>query len=173
MNNAGIIQVFFRIMATFVLKLLSIIEIMKTPMATKRAVLIILGILMIIVCLYLNKMFNDKLTMEKIIAAYGCLAPLLFVILQIIQVIIPLIPGGASSALGAVLFGPFYGFIYNYIGIISGSLLAFILTKRYRRSFILKFVKPETMDKYIAWLDEGRRFELFFCFSDSVARFPG
>ena len=48
-----------------------------------------------------------------------------FIFLQTIQVIIPIVPGGASSALGITAFGAVNGFIYNYIGICIGSIYIF------------------------------------------------
>ena len=54
---------------------------------------------------------------------YGGMA--VFVLVQIIQVVIPILPGGISCLGGVILFGPWLGFLYNYVGICIGSMAAF------------------------------------------------
>lgn len=106
--------------------------------------------------------FTDSTKLQALLNQTGIFAPLLFILLQIFQVIIPIIPGGASSALGIVAFGPIVGFVYNYAGLVIGSILAFLLVKRYGKTFILKVCDQKTYDKYIGWLDKGKKFDRFF-----------
>lgn len=106
--------------------------------------------------------FTDSTKLQALLNQTGIFAPLLFILLQIFQVIIPIIPGGASSALGIVAFGPIWGFVYNYAGLVIGSILAFLLVKRYGKIFILKVCDQKTYDKYIGWLDKGKKFDRFF-----------
>ena len=58
--------------------------------------------------------------MQKFIMGFGAAAGIIFVIIQIVQVIVPIIPGGISCVVGVVLFGAGLGFVYNYIGICIG-----------------------------------------------------
>lgn len=106
--------------------------------------------------------FTDSTKLQALLNQTGIVAPLLFILLQIFQVIIPIIPGGASSALGIVAFGPIWGFVYNYAGLVIGSILAFLLVKKYGKTFILKVCDQKTYDKYIGWLDKGKKFDRFF-----------
>lgn len=106
--------------------------------------------------------FTDSTKLQALLNQTGIFAPLLFILLQIFQVIIPIIPGGASSALGIVAFGPIWGFVYNYAGLVIGSILAFLLVKIYGKTFILKVCDQKTYDKYIGWLDKGKKFDRFF-----------
>lgn len=106
--------------------------------------------------------FTDSTKLQALLNQTGIFAPLLFILLQIFQVIIPIIPGGASSALGIVAFGPIWGFVYNYSGLVIGSILAFLLVKKYGKTFILKVCDQKTYDKYIGWLDKGKKFDRFF-----------
>ena len=39
-----------------------------------------------------------------------------------IQVIYPIVPGGMTSVIGYLAFGPIWGFVYNFTGIFIGSL---------------------------------------------------
>ncbi len=57
--------------------------------------------------------------------AYGHWAPMLFMALQIMQVLIAPIPGEASGVLGGYLFGAWPGFLYSSLGLTLGSWIAF------------------------------------------------
>ena len=48
--------------------------------------------------------------------------PLVFLVIQVAQVVMSFIPGGITLAAGVVCFGPFGGFFFNYLGILSGIL---------------------------------------------------
>lgn len=110
--------------------------------------------------------------LELLIKSFGILAPIFFLTLQIIQVIIPIIPGGITAGIGVILFGPFWGFVLNYAGSMMGSIIAFMMVKRYGHDFILKFTDQKTYDKYIGWLDQGKKFDRFFSFAILVPGFP-
>lgn len=88
----------------------------------------------------------------------GIWGPIIFMIVQVIQVIFPIIPGGAVSVSGNFVFGTLWGFIYNYIGIFIGSMIAFQLARKYGEFFVKCFVSDETYDKYIGWTAKGNRF---------------
>lgn len=114
----------------------------------------------------------EPVRFQNFLMRSGAWAPLLFMSLQIIQTVIPVIPGGMTSAIGVVCFGGFWGFVYNYIGLCIGSLIAFWLVKRYGQPFIQKVSDPAHYDKYIGWLDKGKKFEYFFAFAILVPGFP-
>ena len=59
----------------------------------------------------------------------GVLAPLCFLLLQTIQVVIPVVPGGVSCIIGVAIFGPLYGFFLNYAGMVTGSVFSFLLAR--------------------------------------------
>ena len=85
-----------------------------------------------------------------------------FILIQIIQVVIPIIPGGVSSVAGVILFGPLYGLLYNYVGIVIGSFINFFLARYYGQGFVHKMVSEETYNKYASWLEKGNKFDTFF-----------
>ena len=107
-------------------------------------------------------LFTDRSRMEALVAKGGIFCPLLFVAIQIVQVVIPIIPGGITCAVGVVLFGAWYGLLYNYIGIVIGSFINFYLARRYGKCFVQAFVKEETYEKYAGWLEKGKKFDRFF-----------
>jgi len=80
------------------------------------------------------------------ILAYGIFAPLFFVLLQILQVLLAPIPGEASGLLGGYLFSAGPGFFYSSVGLTVGSGLAFgcgrllgaLFTERFRQTSVYK-----------------------------------
>jgi uncharacterized membrane protein YdjX (TVP38/TMEM64 family) len=71
---------------------------------------------------------NSRVRGEELRAAilsYGFLAPLIFIGVQILQVILAPIPGEASGALGGYIFGGWLGFVYSTVGLSAGSWIAF------------------------------------------------
>ena len=72
-------------------------------------------------------LFTDQEVLDGFLAKAGAWAPIIFVMIQIIQVVIPIIPGGVSLVAGVLVFGPWMGFVYNYVGIVIGSILVFYL----------------------------------------------
>lgn len=121
----------------------------------------------IIFCIWAWKagIFTSTEALDRTLAKLGFWGPTIFVILQIVQVVIPIIPGGVSCAAGVLIFGAWKGFIYNYVGICIGSVLNFLLTKRYGVAFIKNFVSDKTYNKYIGWLDKGTKFDKLFAFA--------
>jgi uncharacterized membrane protein YdjX (TVP38/TMEM64 family) len=106
--------------------------------------------------------FKDVNALRGLVGDSVILGPIIFMLIQIIQVVIPIIPGGISCAAGVLIFGPFAGFIYNYVGIAIGSVIIFLLGRQYGKPFILSLVSDKTYNKYIGWLDNEKRFERLF-----------
>lgn len=75
-------------------------------------------------------------------------SPLSFIALQVVQVVVPFIPGDVTGVLGGYLFGTTWGFIYSSIGMTLGSILAFKLARRFGRPLVSRFLKPELLRKF-------------------------
>ena len=106
--------------------------------------------------------FKDLNALRGLVGDSIILGPVIFIFIQILQVVIPIIPGGISTAAGVLIFGPYAGFIYNYVGICIGSIIIFLLGRRYGKPFILSMISDKTYNKYIGWLDNQHRFEKLF-----------
>ena len=115
---------------------------------------------------------SDPEALRVYLKGLGPVAPLVFILIQIVQIVIPVIPGGVISGIGVIVFGPIEGFIYNYIGLLIGSYIMFRLVKRYGKSLILKVANKKTYDKYIGWLDKGEKFEIFFALAILLPAMP-
>lgn len=106
--------------------------------------------------------FNDINSLQQLVGSSPIAGSLIFVFIQIIQVVIPIIPGGISLAAGVLIFGPYWGFVYNYVGIVIGSLILFLMGRHYGKPFIMHLVSDKVYQKYSHWLDNQSRFEKMF-----------
>ena len=128
-----------------------------------KIIALVITTLLIWIIIYAIKsgIFQDKNVLLKEIKHLGAFAPIFFMLIQLLQVIFPIIPGGTSSLIGVLAFGPILGFIYNYIGIIFGSIFAYFLSKKYGLKIISLFFKEETIQKYIGYITNHQFPKLF------------
>ncbi|PNY19310.1 TVP38/TMEM64 family protein [Streptococcus parauberis] len=109
---------------------------------------IVLSIVFIFLLIGKLDIFNNPDALSELIKHHILLGSIIFFFLQIIQVIIPIIPGGVTTVVGFLTFGPLLGFVLNFLGIIIGSSLLFALVRKYGRPFILLFLNEDKIVKY-------------------------
>jgi len=93
-------------------------------------------------------LFQDRRQLKRVIKSFGPYSPLMFILLQIIQVVAAPIPGEAIEFLGGYVFGVRAGMVYSLIGLILGSGLAFGIAKIFEKQAIERFVSPELRKKF-------------------------
>ncbi|MGA2467690.1 MAG: VTT domain-containing protein [Thermodesulfobacteriota bacterium] len=93
-------------------------------------------------------LFQDRHQLKVVLRSYGSYSPLVFILLQIIQVVVAPIPGGAIEFLGGYVFGLWGGMFYSTIGLILGSWLAFSLARIFEKVAVEKFVSPGIRRKF-------------------------
>jgi len=96
----------------------------------------------------LYDILHDRHQLKVIIRSFGPYSPLAYILLQITQVIVAPIPGGAIEFLGGYLFGVKAGFFYSMIGLILGSWMAFSLARIFEKLAVEKFVSPQTIKRF-------------------------
>jgi uncharacterized membrane protein YdjX (TVP38/TMEM64 family) len=96
----------------------------------------------------LYDLLHNRRQLKGFIVSFGGYSPLAYILLQIIQVVIAPIPGGAIEFLGGYLFGAKGGFIYSMVGLTIGSLMAFSLARIFEKIAVEKFVSEETRKKF-------------------------
>ncbi len=91
---------------------------------------------------------HDRQQLKGFIRSFGAYSPLAYILLQITQVVVAPIPGGAIEFIGGYLFGVKGGFVYSMIGLTLGSWLAFSLARIFEKIAVEKFVSEETRRKF-------------------------
>jgi len=90
----------------------------------------------------------DRSQLKGVIRSYGAYSPLAYIFLQMLQIVIAPIPGGAVEFIGGYLFGAKAGFLYSMVGLLIGSWFAFSLARVFERLAVEKFVPLETRKKF-------------------------
>lgn len=81
------------------------------------------------------------------ISQFGIWAPLVLILLRLVSIVIPAIPGTAYSILAGGLFGFAQGLIAIAIADFIACTFNFYIAKRYGRNLVQKFVGERFMDK--------------------------
>ena len=111
---------------------------------------------------YRNGIFTEQKRMEAFLNSCGMFAPILFVLLQAVQVVIPILPGAAGCLYGVLFWGPLKGFCLNYIGICLGSVCAFVIARRFGQQFVRQITGGKFYEKYSKYLFRENQFEKLF-----------
>ena len=100
--------------------------------------------------------------MQAFVTSCGAAGGLLFVAFQAVQVVVPVLPGGIGCLAGVLIFGPVWGFVYNYVGICIGSLAAFAVARNCGKPLLTMLFSEKTIAKYSRWAEERNRFARLF-----------
>lgn len=146
-------------------------EINPKRYTTYQKVIKIVGFLAIILSIVLVaylirglNVFENPNALADLIKDHMLLGSISFFLIQVIQVVVPIIPGGVTTVIGFMAFNFWWGLFLNYIGLSLGSLILFWLVKEYGRPFILLFVSEKQLEKYEKHLS-SRTYERFFIFN--------
>lgn len=118
----------------------------------------------IALCIYGWKtgIFTSQEKLQTCIASFGSAGVIIFTLFQAVQVVVPVLPGGLGCLAGVLMFGSWNGFIYNYIGICAGSILAFLVAKYYGKPLLSRLFSEKQLEKYEKWTTEKDRFAKLF-----------
>ncbi|MBY5035487.1 TVP38/TMEM64 family protein [Streptococcus gallolyticus] len=120
---------------------------------------------LLVLHLFFQGYLTDAKKLQAVVSRAGILGPLLFLAVQIVQVAIPILPGGVTTLAGVMIFGNFWGFVWNYIGICIGSILGFHIAKVFGRPILHAFFKPETVASYEKHTNTESNFTKYFAWA--------
>ncbi len=92
--------------------------------------------------------FLSRTKAVDLIKSYHPYGEIVFIGMQILQVVFAPIPGDVTGLIGGFIYGPVLGTIYSTIGLTAGSWLAFTLGRTFGLPFVEKTVKPDVLKKY-------------------------
>jgi uncharacterized membrane protein YdjX (TVP38/TMEM64 family) len=96
---------------------------------------------------FLVRLYVDKRFLKHTLREWGVLAPVIFIGLQALQVIIAPVPGELTGILGGYLFGQWAGLLYSSIGLALGSVAAFAVGRWLGARYVQKLVSPDIWRK--------------------------
>jgi uncharacterized membrane protein YdjX (TVP38/TMEM64 family) len=77
------------------------------------------------------RLYRDKQFLKQTVASWGWLAPLVFIVIQALQVVISPFPGEITGPVGGALFGTWRGLLYSSIGLTTGTLICFAIGRKW------------------------------------------
>lgn len=118
----------------------------------------------------LKQIFSSTEEMRSFVENFGATAPIIFFLLQTLQIIAAPIPGNVTALVGGALFGFWKSFLITVAALAVGSSIAFMLVRLYGRPLVERFVKPAIIDKY---LDNGsKKYSLYLFLLFLIPFFP-
>lgn len=85
---------------------------------------------------------SDRDQVEQFIGRFGNGAPIAFMVLQVLQVILAPIPGEATGFVGGYLFGSVKGFVYSSLALAAGSWINFAIGRYVGSHYVRRWI-PE------------------------------
>lgn len=118
----------------------------------------------VLLCIYgwQQGVFTSTAKLQEFVAGFGGWGALVFTAFQAVQVVLPILPGGIGCLGGVLLFGAWRGFLYNYIGICAGSIIAFLIAKHFGKPLLRCMFSETLLQKYSAWSSTKDRFARLF-----------
>lgn len=120
---------------------------------TIGASIVLLGVfaLAIYILIYHSEIylaFLDRKKLTEFVHSFGRLGPVIFIALQVFQVLFAPIPGEVTGFLGGFLYGNFFGILYSTIGLGIGSWLAFIFSRLAGQPLVERIVSPKILLRF-------------------------
>ena len=137
---------------------------------SRRKALIVLAVVIIAFLLFfyfskpLWSTFTSKEGIKSYILNFGPYASLVFISLQVAQVLITPIPGQVMGFASGYVFGWQHGIMYTMLGLAIGSFIAFFLSRKLGRPFVEKVVDKGALKKFDYLSTHKGPFTLFMLF---------
>ncbi len=109
-------------------------------------------------------MFSSADALQAWVDGFGVVAPLVFFVVQVIQVIVSPIPGSVTTLVGGMMFGFWPAFGLSTAAVLIGSLLAFGLARAFGRPLVVRLVGPKITERYLGAMTSRARIALLLMF---------
>jgi uncharacterized membrane protein YdjX (TVP38/TMEM64 family) len=93
------------------------------------------------------RLYHDKYFLRDTVSAWGWMAPLVFIGIQALQVIVSPIPGEITGPVGGALFGTTWGVVYSSVGLTIGTLICFGLGRLWGEPLIRPWLSEHHWNK--------------------------
>ena len=124
-----------------------------------------IGLIVALVVIFHNELwslFKDREAIRLWIGGQGIVGPLAFMLLQVIQVVIFVIPGEIVQVAGGYAFGFWLGSLYSLLGITLGSLVNFYAGRLLGRPFVESLFERDKIEKVESVTGSGKGVAGFF-----------
>lgn len=114
----------------------------------KIALLSILSIIVIIPIVYYmfkyRNVFEDMEGIKNFVLSFGHFSFIIFILIQILQIVVVFIPGEIVQIVGGYIFGPYMSFALCILGVLIGGSICFLLSKKFGKPLVDKITSKNT-----------------------------
>jgi uncharacterized membrane protein YdjX (TVP38/TMEM64 family) len=96
---------------------------------------------------FVVRLYRDKYFLKETVASWGWMAPLVFVVIQALQVIVSPIPGEITGPVGGALFGTVWGVVYSTIGLTIGTMICFAIGRKWGEPLVRPWLSEHHWDR--------------------------
>lgn len=93
------------------------------------------------------RLYRDKHFLKETVRSWGWAAPVVFIVIQALQVIVSPIPGEITGPVGGALFGTNWGLIYSTIGLTAGTLVCFGVGRTWGEPFVRPWLSEHSWNR--------------------------
>lgn len=99
-------------------------------------------------CETIWEIFKSRESLRIYVESWGSWAPIAFISIQAIQVVIAPIPGELTGVVGGFIFGALPNLVYSSIGLTVGSVVAFLAARIVGLPIVKLVVSRKLLDKF-------------------------
>ena len=100
--------------------------------------------------------FRDVDSFKDFINSFGIFGPILLTLFQCVKTVYAVIPSTLGCIVGPALFGTWKGILCNYIGICSGSFLAFALSRKFGITLVKQIFSEKKYQKGLRKMEKWK-----------------
>jgi uncharacterized membrane protein YdjX (TVP38/TMEM64 family) len=93
--------------------------------------------------------FSDRERLQGMLEGAGTLAPLLFLVLLVVQAVVAPLPAPALAIVGGYGFGVLEGFFLTWVGSLIGGVISFGISRRFGRGFVAGNARAVRLDRFM------------------------
>jgi uncharacterized membrane protein YdjX (TVP38/TMEM64 family) len=96
---------------------------------------------------FIVRLYRDKYFRRDTVASWGWMAPLVFIVIQALQVVVSPIPGEITGPVGGALFGTTWGVLYSTIGLTIGTTVCFMIGRKWGEPLVRPWLSEHHWDR--------------------------
>lgn len=142
----------------------------------KKVKIGVVTVFTVLILIFTKQFFEHKFdsveSLQNYMKGFGIAGPLILIVFQALQVVVPVLPGYLGCAAGAVAFGSMTGFWCNYIGISLGSIIAYFLAQKYGIAIVNAMFPRKQYEKWSRRVEKSKSYEWFLFIAMLLPLFP-
>lgn len=122
----------------------------KIKIAIFAVAILVLAVYLACDVIFQGPLMSLLMNRDQLVASvrsWGVFAPLLYIILQVVQTVVAPIPGQVVGSVGGFLFGV-WGILWTSIGTLIGCYIVFRLARRFGRPLLEKIFKKSAIEQF-------------------------